>query len=290
MTAETLRCTTKESLRKLYLYSYARKNIFLWLVFLPLSTLAGFAGRLFGLVLESIRIYFGGHEGYWSELVPVFTSVLFFSATCIRLLPKWKKGITLTLVLVYFTLLFYLVSNAVEAGITKIYLVTSPENVAFKRWLETWQKNNSFEGIKIQIAIQYLKIGYEKPLGTADAIEQTVDQYPELLETTFIVCNGDNLYSKEAFQQLIRPRSAPHALISYARSGLKFDDERIKKFAVMDINELGYLNRIIEKPNSETVERCRDASGEIRVSMNMFSFFGQKLYPYLKNQLALDSF
>ena len=179
-------------------------------------------------------------------------------------------------------LLFYLVSNAVAAGITKIYLVTSPENVAFKRWLETWQKNNSFEGIKIQIAIQYLKKGYEKPLGTADAIEQTVDQYPELLNTTFIVCNGDNLYSKEAFQQLIKPRSAPHALISYARSGLKFDDERIKKFAVMDINDLGYLNRIIEKPNSETVERCRDASGEIRVSMNMFSFFGQKLYPYLK--------
>ena len=180
-------------------------------------------------------------------------------------------------------LLFYLVSNAVAAGIKKIYLVTSPENVAFKRWLETWQKNNSFEGIKIQIAIQYLKKGYEKPLGTADAIEQTVDQYPELLNTTFIVCNGDNLYSKEAFQELIKPRSAPHALISYARSGLKFDDERIKKFAVMDINDLGYLNRIIEKPNSETVERCRDASGEIRVSMNMFSFFGQKLYPYLKN-------
>ena len=180
-------------------------------------------------------------------------------------------------------LLFYLVSNAVAAGIRKIYLVTSPENVAFKRWLETWQKNNSFKGIKIQIAIQYLKKGYEKPLGTADAIEQTVDQYPELLNTTFIVCNGDNLYSKEAFQQLIKPRSAPHALISYARSGLKFDDERIKKFAVMDINDLGYLNRIIEKPNSETVERCRDASGEIRVSMNMFSFFGQKLYPYLKN-------
>ena len=180
-------------------------------------------------------------------------------------------------------LLFYLVSNAVAAGIRKIYLVTSPENVAFKRWLETWQKNNSFKGIKIQIAIQYLKKGYEKPLGTADAIEQTVDQYPELLNTTFIVCNGDNLYSKEAFQQLIKPRSAPHALISYARSGLKFDDERIKKFAVMDINDLGYLNRIIEKPNAETVERCRDASGEIRVSMNMFSFFGQKLYPYLKN-------
>ena len=50
----------------------------------------------------------------------------------------------------------------------------------------------------------------------------------------------------------------------------------------MDINVSGYLNQIIEKPNSETVERCRDASGEIRISMNIFSFYGQKLYPYLK--------
>ena len=51
----------------------------------------------------------------------------------------------------------------------------------------------------------------------------------------------------------------------------------------MDINVSGYLNQIIEKPNSETVERCRDASGEIRISMNIFSFYGQKLYPHLKN-------
>ena len=125
------------------------------------------------------------------------------------------------------------------------------------------EKNNSFEGIKIQIARQYLKKGYEKPLGTADAIEQTVDQYPELLNTTFIVCNGDNLYSKEAFQQLIRPRSAPHALISYARSGLKFDDERIKKFAVMDINSNGFLKNIIEKPDPLEVEKYKDLSMRI---------------------------
>ena len=179
-------------------------------------------------------------------------------------------------------LLFYLISNAVAAGITKIYLTTSPENSAFQKWLKTWQKDNYFKDVKIQIAIQYLKAGHEKPIGTADAIEQTIDQYPELLKTTFIVCNGDNLYSKEAFHQLISPRKSPHALISYARSGLKFNYERIKKFAVMDINDLGYLNRIIEKPNSETVERCRDASGEIS-KYDMFSFFGQKLYPYLKN-------
>lgn len=180
-------------------------------------------------------------------------------------------------------LLFYLISNAVAAGITKIYLTTSPENSAFQKWLKTWQKDNYFKDVKIQIAIQYLKAGHEKPIGTADAIEQTIDQYPELLKTTFIVCNGDNLYSKEAFHQLISPRKSPHALISYARSGLKFNDERIKKFAVMDINVSGYLNQIIEKPDSETVERCRDASGEIRISMNIFSFYGQKLYPHLKN-------
>ena len=54
----------------------------------------------------------------------------------------------------------------------------------------------------MHFAIQFLKDGHEKPLGTADAIEQTLNQYPELLQTTFIVCNGDNLYSTGAFKQL----------------------------------------------------------------------------------------
>ena len=51
----------------------------------------------------------------------------------------------------------------------------------------------------------------------------------------------------------------------------------------MDIDSEDYLKNIIEKPDPEIVEKYRDGSGEIRVSMNIFSFEGSLLYPYLKN-------
>lgn len=179
-------------------------------------------------------------------------------------------------------LLYYLISNAVNAGISDVYLITGPKNQLFKDILGYSNKNKIFAGAKVHFAIQYLKDGYEKPLGTADAIEQTLNQYPELLQTTFIVCNGDNLYSTGAFKQLNKQRDVPHALISYARSALKYKNNRIQKFAIMEINDLGYLSQIIEKPNSKIIDNYRDSSGEIRVSMNIFSFYGNLIYPYLK--------
>jgi len=180
-------------------------------------------------------------------------------------------------------LLFYLIKNAVAAGHRNIYLITSPENQAFKSQLEDWNTNNIFTEIQFRFAIQQVPQGRVKPLGTADAIQQTLDQHPELKTSTFSVCNGDNLYSTRAFQMLLEDRNAPHALISYARSGLVFSDERISKFACMDIDSEGYLKNIIEKPDPDLVEKYRDASGEIRVSMNVFSFNGELLYLFLKS-------
>lgn len=175
-------------------------------------------------------------------------------------------------------LLHYLLKNAKAAGYEKVYLITSPENEAFKHFLT----DNGTEELFIQFALQYLPEGREKPLGTADALEQAMNQFPELKETTFTICNGDNLYSVNALSLLRTPRKAPHALISYSRSGLRFPDERISKFAVMATDQAGYLENIIEKPAPEVVEKYRDANGEIGVSMNVFSFDGASIDPYIR--------
>ena len=180
-------------------------------------------------------------------------------------------------------LLYYLINNAVAVGYTNIYLITSPENKAFHDQLAYWKRRQIFGDVNIRFASQHVPSDREKPLGTADAVEQALEQYPELQKTQFTVCNGDNLYSSAVFQRLKEPRKAPHALISYARSGLNFPDERIAKFAVMDIDSEGFLKNIIEKPAASEVEQYKDTTGEIRVSMNIFSFDGALLYPYLKS-------
>ncbi|MDF0715538.1 sugar phosphate nucleotidyltransferase [Muricauda sp. 334s03] len=176
--------------------------------------------------------------------------------------------------------LYYLVQNAVEAGYTKLYLITSPENGAFQNLKE---QGGLPKGLEVFLAVQSVPAGRTKPLGTADALQQCLDQYPELKQTTFTVCNGDNLYSVGALKDLREDRKAPHALISYGSSGFDYTEERIAKFAVMDISSDGFLQQIIEKPNVEDVPKYRDESGELRVSMNIFSFSGKEIYPYLKN-------
>ncbi len=180
-------------------------------------------------------------------------------------------------------LLYHLISNASQAGYTDIYLITSPENEAFQKWIGKASSGNSFAGAQVHYVIQYPPKGSFKPLGTADAVEQALEQYPNLQQQQFTVCNGDNLYSKEALKQLLEPRKAPHALISYARSALRFENDRIARFAIIDIDKFNFLKAIIEKPDPSFVEKYKDEQGEIGVSMNVFSFDGQQLYPFLKN-------
>lgn len=180
-------------------------------------------------------------------------------------------------------LIFHLISNAVAAGYSDIYLITSPENHAFQEYIGKDKSNNTYAGAQVHFVIQDTPEYRVKPLGTADAVEQALNQYPELQNQTFTICNGDNLYSCDAFKQLRKERKTPNALISYARSALNYSDERLVSFAVMDIDSQGYLKALVEKPNPETIEKYRDHTGEIRVSMNIFSFVGKQLYPYLKN-------
>lgn len=179
-------------------------------------------------------------------------------------------------------LLFHLIQNAVNAGFKEVYLITSPTNEAFKEYVGSAAKNNLFAGALVHYALQYLPQGRNKPLGTADAVQQAMEQYPELKNEFITICNADNLYSIHAFRLLLAPRDTPHALISYNRSSLNFSIVRISSFAIIDISEEGYLQNIIEKPNPETLKNYEDTSDHVGVSMNIFSFEGALLLPYLK--------
>ena len=180
-------------------------------------------------------------------------------------------------------LLFHLIQNAVNAGFKEVYIITSPENEAFRECVGSASKNNLFAGALVHYAIQYLPQGRNKPLGTADAVQQAMEQHPELKNESFTICNGDNLYSVHAFALLLAPRDTPHALISYNRSSLNYSSARMSSFAIIDISEEGLLKNIIEKPDPETLKNYEETSDYIGVSMNIFSFKGALLFPYLKN-------
>ncbi|TVZ60075.1 glucose-1-phosphate adenylyltransferase [Flavobacteriaceae bacterium MAR_2010_105] len=179
-------------------------------------------------------------------------------------------------------ILDYLIANAEKAGYTNLIIVTGEHADEFKSFYGGKQSNNLFRTLKISYVTQYVPNDREKPLGTADALLQALQQYPYLKSSSFTVCNADNLYSVEAFKTLIQS-SDKNAFIAYDRTGLNFDTERISKFALVQLDHEHYLNNIIEKPELHEIPKFRDTTGSLRVSMNIFKLNGNNIMPYLKN-------
>jgi glucose-1-phosphate adenylyltransferase len=90
------------------------------------------------------------------------------------------------------------------------------------------------------------------------------------------------LYSEEALNKL-RKSNHKNALVSYDRDALQFSMERIARFAMVLIDEAGFLKNIIEKPTLEDTILYQDELGKLRVSMNIFKFDGSMISDYIIN-------
>jgi glucose-1-phosphate adenylyltransferase len=179
-------------------------------------------------------------------------------------------------------LLDYLLLNAKKAGYRNIYIIIGEQGELFKEFYGNENENNDFHGLTISFATQYIPEGRIKPFGTADALFQAVEQYPELKQQFYTVCNSDNLYSVNALIAL-RETESPNAFISYNRDAMEFPAERISRFAIARLDKNNQLLDILEKPSADSIESYKDSEGKLRVSMNAFKFDGALVYPYLKN-------
>ncbi len=179
-------------------------------------------------------------------------------------------------------ILDFLLLNAKKAGYKNIVIVIGGQGALFKKYYGNKQKNNSYKGLSISYATQSVPKGRNKPLGTADALFQALEQYPVLKTTSFTVCNSDNLYSIKALQTLLICKDS-NAFINYDRDALQFPIEKIQCFALTLVDKNFHLETIIEKPSMNQVSNYKDAKGKYRVSMNVFKFRGAEIYSFLKN-------
>lgn len=178
-------------------------------------------------------------------------------------------------------MLDYVLYNAQQAGLQNIYIVIGKEGDLFKTYYGEERARNMFNGLSISYVFQHIPEGRKKPLGTADAVCQSLEQYPELQENQFVVCNCDNLYSEKAFN-LLRLHKSLNAFINYDRDALEYSQKRIESFALTKVDRYNYLQEIIEKPSAYESEKYNDKDGKFRVSMNVFKFDGIVFYPFLQ--------
>ncbi len=170
-------------------------------------------------------------------------------------------------------IIFYIIKNSIKAGVKNFYIILSDNSDEFQKYLKK---------LEIKLSIQ-IKFGFQdfygklKPMGTADAIFQLMNQYKELMDKRFIVCNSDNLYSSHAIKLLLDEHNY-NSMIAYNFDCLKFSEKRLASFSILNIKGK-YLERIIEKPDMEIIK----SYSKKYVSMNIFSFKGEMIYEYLKD-------
>ena len=159
-------------------------------------------------------------------------------------------------------LLDYTINSLRSVGVKEICLVIGPEHLEMRRYYEELDK--SLDDISIQFAIQ------EKPLGTADAVYAARGFVGD---DSFMVMNGDNLYQVDAIKMLKEQVDEICYGIGFEMNHLiaegNFSAERIRSFAVMEVDDGLNLIRIVEKPPNP--ERYRTRYG-ILVNMNLWRF------------------
>ena len=175
--------------------------------------------------------------------------------------------------------LSYLLKHILEAGFKNVFIITGAKSDNFRK---AFENKAEFEGLKIQFATQFIPEGREKPMGTADALYQCLNEFPHLKESKFCVCNSDNLYSLKALK-LLKNSTAQQAILAYDINHLNFSRARISRFAVMRFNADNKLLSIVEKPEENEIQQYTDSSGKIRVSMNIFLFDGELIFKHLEN-------
>lgn len=180
-------------------------------------------------------------------------------------------------------LLYFLLRNAHRAGIREVFLITSPENEAFTSFVSELKKTSWGTEMRIELAVQYPPGQGVKPLGTADAVFQCLEQFPQLKKSRFLVCNGDNVYSKEAFRDLHSQADFRHSLIAYRGESLGHPLEKILRFSLLDFDDNHALISIIEKPDEEELLAYKSRHTSLWVSMNIFQFEGEEIYPFLRD-------
>jgi len=176
-------------------------------------------------------------------------------------------------------LLYYLLRNAQAAGYKTIYLITASDATFFRSTIRSLPNLNQ---LHLVFVTQHIPKGRIKPLGTADAVFQALEQFPELQTNRFSVCNSDNLYTVSAFRKL-RSLEQGSGLIAYDSDSLNFTKEKIAGFALLVLDSDFYLQNIVEKPATTDFKNAADNHESLYISMNAFTFDGNVFFSFLRD-------
>jgi dTDP-glucose pyrophosphorylase len=158
--------------------------------------------------------------------------------------------------------LAFVLSHLADAGLREVALVVAPDHAALREHFAAVPPQR----VRLSFVVQ------PEPRGTADAVLAAASWTGA---DPFLVMNADNLYPVPALRDLValdRPGFAAfEADDLVATSNIPAD--RVRAFALVEVDENGYLREIVEKPADQSSNRAASAfRRKSAVSMNLWRF------------------
>jgi dTDP-glucose pyrophosphorylase len=157
----------------------------------------------------------------------------------------------------------FVLSAVADAGIETVALIVAPEHAEVRRYYES-------DAPPARLGLDF--VVQQEPLGTANAVlaaEAWTRNEP------FLTINADNLYPACVLRDLAQidgPALAAFSSADLIRHG-NIPAERIGAFASVQVDERGFLARIVEKPGVDPdTRRVASRADDELVSMNCWRF------------------
>ena len=143
-------------------------------------------------------------------------------------------------------------SNCINSGLTRIYVLTQFLSVSLHRHLRQAYRFDQFSGgfVELLAAQQSMAEGNEDQdwyQGTADAVRKNL-RYIEQSDADYVlILSGDQLYRMD-YRDMVSAHEASGADVTIA--ALPVDREAARSFGIMRVNDEGRVQGFLEKPQT----------------------------------------
>jgi glucose-1-phosphate adenylyltransferase len=188
------------------------------------------------------------------------------------------------------------ISNCLNSGLRRIYVLTQFNSVSLHRHIHTTYKFDQFSRSYVEIlAAQQTPTDSQWYQGTADAVRQNLADFLNGPFEYFVVLSGDQLYRMD-YRRMLEQHIETKAELTVGTIPVVRQDA--SSFGIMHTDAQRNITRFVEKPKDPAVldtlrippglltELGRDAEAELfQASMGIYIFNREALRQSLDNQL-----
>ncbi|WP_437206992.1 glucose-1-phosphate adenylyltransferase [Planctomicrobium sp. SH664] len=140
------------------------------------------------------------------------------------------------------------ISNCINSGIRRIYLLTQFNSVSLHRHIrQTYNFDPFFGGFVEILAAQQTNDGADWYQGTADAVRKQLRYLQQPGVDYVLILSGDQLYRMD-FDKMLQTHLDHQADVTIA--ALPISQEKAGSFGIMRLGENGRVNGFLEKPKT----------------------------------------